>query len=82
MENPTDLAREIARLLVSDPIAASQVKEFVKEERLCELLEISPELVVKEVPADVDDEVSGDDAALQRVVKRFTKAQVLEAFRK
>lgn len=41
-ENPMALAQQIAQLLDSDPIAASQVREHLSEERLIELLEINP----------------------------------------
>ena len=42
VKHPTDLAAQIARLLDSDPIAARQVREHLSDERLIELLEITP----------------------------------------
>lgn len=40
MNHPIDVAREIARLIESDPIAASIVKEHIRPQRLRDLLEI------------------------------------------
>ncbi len=42
VEHPIDLAKQIARLLESDPIASRQVREHITNDRLVELLEIVP----------------------------------------
>jgi hypothetical protein len=42
--NPCTTAAEVAKLLDSDPIMASQIKEYLSHERIHELLELEPEL--------------------------------------
>lgn len=44
--HPTTQARDIATLIDNDPIMASQIKEFIRPERLLELLDI-----LKDIPS-------------------------------
>jgi tRNA (Thr-GGU) A37 N-methylase len=75
-EHPMNLAEQIARLIKSDPIAASQVKEYMAESELVDLLEVTPVVDIQIVKEQID-----MDELLQIVVQRFTRAQVLRAFR-
>lgn len=42
IDHPMHLAAELAKLLESDPVAVSQIKDHLSSERLIELLEIKP----------------------------------------
>lgn len=75
MSSPLHLASEVAALLDRDPILARQLKEHLSEERLCELLEIEPEVIQENVTV----EVGLDD--LSSIVKSVPLANMLEAYR-
>ena len=75
IDHPMHLAAEVAKLLESDPVAAGQVKEHIKEERLCELLGLVY------MPDAEEAEEMTDFALLNEVKARFTRAQVLAAFK-
>ncbi len=47
MNNPCKTAKEIAAILDSDPIMASQIKEYIKPERVLDFLEISDDEIVQ-----------------------------------
>lgn len=64
------LAKELAALLERDPIAAGQIREHLTEERLCELLQITPMLVEREVERYVDLEYYSDEELLTELVRR------------
>ena len=42
--NPIDIAKDLATRLEADPIAALQIKEYLAEQRILELLGIEPEI--------------------------------------
>lgn len=81
--HPMAIAAEVARLLDSDPVMAEQVKQHISEGRLCALLGISPEvpkfgsfeemLETLEIP---------DRDALEYVLEKFSKAEILRALDK
>lgn len=52
--HPTLQARDIASLIDNDPIMASQIKEFIREERLIECLGLTPASFSRE---DLSDEM-------------------------
>lgn len=77
------LAKSIAKLIQSDPIATAQVKEHVSRDRILELFDIDTE----EPPLAAEDTVDGIDAALREVCDenlfaylktRFKKSELLE----
>lgn len=72
MDHPISLSQEIAKLLESDPIAASQVKEHLPQDRLIELLGIDPH---------EGSQMIDQDEALAYVVKTYTQSQILRACR-
>lgn len=76
LESPVALAEQIAKLLDSDPVAARQVREYLSDERLIELLELQVPLSA----VDLDEE--DPDAVLEIVVENFSTSEVLAAFAK
>lgn len=42
--NPIDIAKDLATRLEADPVAALQIKEYLTERRILELLGIAPEI--------------------------------------
>lgn len=76
MTHPTYTARDIASLIDNDPIMASQIKEFIQNDRLIELLCLElPEPPPQPEP-DIDD--FSDDDLLAEVRFRALMADVLE----
>jgi hypothetical protein len=61
MNHPVYTAKEIAHMIDTDPVMASKIKEFIKPERLLELLDIEQpdinELLRKADSEDLIDEV-------------------------
>lgn len=79
MDHPMELAKQMARLLESDQVAASQIKEHLGEARTYELLRLEPP---EELDEPEDDLLGKGDEhldTLRRVIKNFSKAEVLEA---
>lgn len=69
-------ARELANALDSDPIAASQIKEYLSAERLIELLEIQlPEPPEPDEPCISD---FRDKEIVSEVINRDLQDEVLE----
>lgn len=71
LQHPQSVAQQVAALLESDPIAAAQVKEHLKPQRLLELLDLPVEdilyfigpledLPLSDGPEDEDDEEDED----------------------
>lgn len=62
---PTAIAKFIANILDKDPIAAAQVKEHLKPERILELLALDASDLARALPPsngpDDDDEDEDDD---------------------
>lgn len=61
IKNPMHVAENIAALLESDPIAAAQVKEHLKPERILELLALDARDLRFFAGPDEDDEDEEDD---------------------
>lgn len=79
MDHPSELAREIARLLDSDPIAASQVKEHLKPDRITELLNM-PLREFEDAGLDEVMEEFPNSEILRWVRRNFSRSDVLKAF--
>ncbi len=71
LDHPMTLAAEIARLIESDPVAAAQVKEYLSEDRLREILGLSDIPTLLDVPEE-DLEVF--------ITDNYTRAHVLAWF--
>lgn len=74
-----ELAKQMARLLESDQVAASQIKEHLGEARTYELLRL--ERPILESDALIEDGGKSEEHpdTLRRVLRNFSKAEVLEA---
>lgn len=87
MSSPQHLAREIALLLQRDAIAARQVKEFIPANELCQLLEIKPDVIFKEITQDAPELIKAlqsidEDELLAYIKGHFKVEEVLAAYRK
>ena len=76
MIHPTYTARDIATLIDNDPIMASQIKEFIRQDRIIELLGI--ELPEPPPPPDPDIDDFSDQEIIYEVRARALRAEVLE----
>jgi hypothetical protein len=76
VDHPADLARSVASLLRNDAIMARQIREHIKDEELIGLLEIKARLE----QVDLDDEE--EETLLAYIVKNFSRADVLDAYKK
>lgn len=61
LQHPQSIAQQVADLLESDPIAAAQVKEHLKPQRILELLALDAEDLRYFAGPDEDDEDEDDD---------------------
>ncbi len=68
MNHPCTSAAEVAKLLDSDPIMASQIKEYLSTERICGLLEL------KKPEADLDD-FTDEDLAKELRIREKDRAE-------
>lgn len=78
-ERPAPLAREIARILDNDPIMARQIREYLSEERLLEILEIEAEIIEKQAPFGSFQRVERITAVTD-LPESFSLAEVLAAY--
>lgn len=87
MSSARKLASEIAALLSFDPIAAAQIKDYIKPDELAALLEIRiveinyverPEenLSIKELMIGYE-----NDEILDFIITRYELSEILEAYR-
>lgn len=84
LSSPLNLAREIALLLQRDAIAARQIKEYIPEDELLNLLEIQPEEIFAE--QDAPEIVKAlqniePDVILGYIKSHFKVEEVLAAYR-
>ena len=75
MESPIELARQMARLLQSDPVATAQIQEHIKPEDLYELLRLE---APDEVPESVEDK-SERGASLSEILSDYSKSEIIAA---
>lgn len=83
---PLHLSQEIAQLLRGDLIVARQVKEYIPESELLALLEIKPEIIIKEITQDAPALIKAlqgiDEKELLGYIKgHFKIEKVLEFYR-
>ncbi len=78
--HPLYQAQLIAQYLDNDPILARQVKEHISEERLLELFEIKPEVVIREAEEALLDAVcdSTPSEILKVLLDRFSEEELAD----